>query len=162
MATGRARAQKARVLKHALQSNDPANPRAGRASQMDSWRTMVNLCLKPREKWAAKGVINTQPDQRRRWRRGGYCQFTRPPDRSVPGVEQAPKSPAIVRSKKLRETSTLSEERREVDIGKKRRPRCNGADRAGATRRDSARKGADFPRLQRKIRKELIISGKCG
>jgi len=48
----------------------------------------VNLCLKPREKWAAKGV-DTQPDQRRQRRRSVYCQVTRPPNHTVPGVEQA-------------------------------------------------------------------------
>jgi len=71
----------------------------------------VNLCLKPREKWAAKGV-DTQPDQRRQRRRSVYCPVTRPPNHTVPGVEQALKGSAIVRAKKLREISTPEREGR--------------------------------------------------
>jgi hypothetical protein len=81
----------------------------------------VNLCLKPREKWAAKGV-DTQPDQRRQRRRSVYCQLIRPPNQTVLGVEQAPKGPVIVRAKELREASTLQQWNREADIRWKRMP----------------------------------------
>ena len=121
VATGRTHAQKAWAPKHALQRTDPANPRAGRASQMDPRRTKVNLCLKPREKWAAKGV-DTQPDQRWQRRRSVYCQLIRPPNHMVPGVEQAPKGPVIVRAKELREASTFQQWNREADIRWKRMP----------------------------------------
>jgi len=72
----------------------------------DPWQTKVNLCLKPRDVWAAKWELITQLDQNGDGIRSTRFQVACLSDRRVPGVEQMPKGLVIVRVKELRKVST--------------------------------------------------------
>ncbi len=114
MAFTRARAQKARVPKHAWKCTDSANSPADRTSQANPWETSVNLCLTPRNPEAAKGSCYaarlkkaTAPGTRGRDSRVHLNE-------GAPGVQQVPKGSVVVRVKELRKVFRTCEDRHRV------------------------------------------------